>query len=241
MMLIAAILCLLAIKPGLTQDESRNSIPLIGDTAPSFVAESTNGPIHFPEDYERSWKILFAHPRDFTPVCSSELLELAFVQREFDRLGAKLVVMSTDRLESHFAWKAALEEIPYRGRKPVKINFPLVEDSGYKVSELYGMTHPMAKKGPNIRGVFFIDRENFIRAIFFYPGEVGRNTNELLRTLEALQRSDNNFNIVAPANWVSGEPLMVPYPTPLMLQNMLGENPLYFQYSWFMTYTYDPE
>ena len=237
--LIVSMLFCLAINPGIAQTQERNSIPLIGDTAPSFTAESTNGTINFPEDFGRYWKILFAHPRDFTPVCSSEILELAFIQREFDQLGAKLLVMSTDQLESHYAWKKALEEIHYRGRKPVTINFPLVEDANYNVSDLYGMTHPEAKRGENIRGVFFIDRNNKVRAIYFYPAEVGRSTDEIKRTLIALQRSDDNFNVLAPANWKPGEPLMVPFPTPLMLENMKSENPLYYQYNWFMTYTYD--
>ena len=239
--LVASMLFWLAINPGIAQNPRQNSIPLIGDIAPSFTAESTNGTINFPEDFGRSWKILFAHPRDFTPVCSSELLELAFAESEFEKLGAKLVVMSTDILDSHFAWKEALEEIPYRGRQPVTINFPLVDDSKYNISDMYGMTHPSAKKGANIRGVFFIDRENRVRAIFFYPSEVGRSTDEILRTLIALQRTDDNFAISTPANWKPGEPLMVPYPNPLMLENMRSATPIYFQYSWFMTFTSDME
>lgn len=239
--LLVSVLIWQAITPVHAQTNTRKSIPLIGETAPSFTANSTNGLIHFPEDFGRSWKILFAHPRDFTPVCSSELLELAYVQRDFEQLGANLVVVSTDQLNSHFAWKAALEETNYLGRKTVSIKFPLVEDVSYTVSDLYGMTHPMAKRGANIRGVFFIDRSNKIRAIYFYPSEVGRNTDEIKRTLIALQRTDNNFNVAAPANWRPGDPLMVPYPNPLMLENMLSPNPLYFQYNWFMTYTYDRE
>lgn len=239
--LVASMLFWLAIIPGIAQTQRQSNIPLIGEMAPSFTAESTTGRLNFPEDFGRSWKILFAHPRDFTPVCSSELLELAFAESEFEKLGAKLVVMSTDILDSHFAWKEALEEIPYRGRQPVTINFPLVDDSKYNISDMYGMTHPSAKKGANIRGVFFIDRENRVRAIFFYPSEVGRSTDEILRTLIALQRTDDNFAISTPANWKPGEPLMVPYPNPLMLENMRSATPIYFQYSWFMTFTSDME
>jgi len=238
--LITTLIFLFAINYGISRNPSRSSIPLIGDPAPSFVAESTQGTLHFPEDYGRYWKILMAHPRDFTPVCSSEILELAYAQREFDQLGVKLVVMSTDELESHFMWKAALEEVPYRNRKPVKIQFPLVEDHAYAVSDLYGMTHPEAKRGKNIRGVFFIDRDNKVRAIYFYPSEIGRNTEEIKRTLMALQKADDDFNVATPANWKPGDPVMIPYPTPLMLENMHAENSLYFQYNWFMTFSHEP-
>jgi len=226
--------------PGFSENPSRSSIPLIGDPAPSFVAETTHGTLHFPEDYGRYWKILFAHPRDFTPVCSSEILELAYAQRDFDQLGVKLVVISTDELKSHYMWKAALEEVPFRNREPVKITFPLVEDHAYAVSDLYGMTHPEAKRGKNIRGVFFIDRDNIVRAIYFYPAEVGRNTEEIKRTLMALQKADDDFNTATPANWRPGDPVMIPFPTPLMLESMNAGNSLYFQYNWFMTFSHEP-
>jgi peroxiredoxin 2/4 len=237
---ITTLIILLTINCAFSTNPSRSSIPLIGDPAPSFVAESTQGTLHFPEDYGRNWKILFAHPRDFTPVCSSEILELAYALREFKQLGAELVVVSTDNMESHVMWKAALEEVPFRNRKPVKITFPLVEDESYTISDLYGMTHPEAKRGKNIRGVFFIDRDNKVRAIYFYPSEVGRNTEEIKRTLVALQKADDDFNVATPANWVPGEPVMIPYPTPLMIENMQAENSLYFQYTWFMTFSHEP-
>lgn len=235
------IFILFAINYGISQNPSRSTIPLIGDTAPSFVAETTQGTLHFPEDYGRNWKILVAHPRDFTPVCSSEILELAYLQRDFEMLGAKLVVVSTDALESHFLWKEALETVPFRNRPPVQINFPLVEDQTYVITDLYGMTHPEAKRGKNIRGVFFIDRDNKVRAMYFYPSETGRNTDEVKRTLLALQKTDDDFNVMTPANWEPGDPVMIPYATPLMLENMEKENSLYFQYNWFMTYSFDPE
>ncbi|MFO7998762.1 MAG: redoxin domain-containing protein [Bacteroidales bacterium] len=212
------------------------SVPLIGDPAPSFVAESTNGTIHFPADFGRNWKILFSHPRDFTPVCSTEILELAHAEREFEKLGAKLVVLSSDKLETHFAWKTALEEIDYKDRGPVKINFPLVDDQAYEISDLYGMSHPNAKRGKNIRGVFFIDREDRVRAIYFYPAEIGRNTEETLRTLIALQKTDDDFNVKTPANWYPGDPVMIAYPNTLMEENMKRDDSIYFQYAWFMIF-----
>jgi len=218
------------------RNDNNNRVPLIGDEAPAFVAGSTNGPIHFPADYGRNWKILFSHPRDFTPVCSTEILELAWMAADFRRLGADLVVLSTDRLETHFRWKEALEEVDFKNRGPVKISFPLVDDHDYTACNLYGMTHPNAKNGENIRGVFLIDRDNKVRAVFFYPSEIGRDTREILRTLIALQKTDDNYNVKTPANWQPGEPVMVAYPNELMVKNMEEPSPIYFQYNWFMLY-----
>src|ERR1035437_8132323 len=112
-----------------SQNKSGINIPMIGDQAPSFTAETTSGPLNFPDDYGRKWKIIFSHPRDFTPVCSSEILTLAHMQDDFDKLGVKLVIVSTDTLSKHFMWKSALEESAYKDNAPVKINFPLVDDN----------------------------------------------------------------------------------------------------------------
>ncbi len=218
------------------EDNSRNCIPMIGDYAPAFTAESTHGPINFPSDYGNNWKVIFSHPRDFTPVCSTELLELANVQREFNKLDTKIIVVSTDNLHTHFLWKDALEEINFKDRGPKKINFPLVDDNSYAISDLYGMSHPNAERGNNIRGVFFIDRQNKIRAIYFYPVEVGRNTEEIIRTLKALQKTDDDFNVKTPSDWQEGEPVMVGYPNPIMLENMNHPGSIYFKYAWFMVY-----
>ena len=139
-------------------DENKDyRIPLIGEKAPSFSAESTNGPIVFPSDFGSKWKILFAHPADFTPVCSSELLELAFLQQEFDRLNVKLAVISTSPLETHKQWKKALEEVDYKGRTAVKIKFPMIDDDTRVASNLYGMIHPSINGTKSVRGVFIID------------------------------------------------------------------------------------
>lgn len=237
--IVGILICTLSVTPLWSQKKTRNashSIPLIGDTAPSFVAESTNGTIHFPEDFGRNWKILFSHPRDFTPVCSTEILELAYAAKEFEKLGAKLIVLSSDKLETHFSWKAALEEVNYQDRGTVKIHFPLVDDHAYTISDLYGMSHPNAKRGENIRGVFFIDRDDRVRAVYFYPAEIGRNTDETLRTLIALQKTDDDFNVQTPANWKPGEPVMVTYPNTLMVENMTRDDSVYFQYTWFMVF-----
>ncbi len=236
-MRVLAILLMAVISlPLFAADKSRNYIPMIGDSAPSFTAESTHGTINFPSDYGKNWKIVFSHPRDFTPVCSTEILELANLQKEFDKLDVSIIVLSTDDLETHFRWKEALEEINFKNRGKKKISFPLIDDRNYAVSDLYGMSHPNAERGNNIRGVFFIDRNNKIRASYFYPVEVGRNSAEIIRTLKALQKTDDDFNVKTPADWQEGEPVMVGFPNPLMLENMKLPGSIYFKYSWFMVY-----
>jgi peroxiredoxin 2/4 len=211
-------------------------MPLIGVEAPSFTARSTNGVINFPADFGSDWKILFAHPKNFTPVCSSEMLELAAHQETFDRLGAKIVVISTDILDQHYHWKAALEEIRYRDNEPVKIKFPLVEDDKYRVSSQYGMIHPAVSIGQNIRGVFIIDPDNKVRAIFYYPNEVGRNIDELSRTLVALQATRSNPKILTPANWRAGDDFMVPVITTAERESIGKPGSKLYQFSYFMIY-----
>ena len=186
------------------QTRSSQRIPLIGSKAPSFKAPSTNGMIAFPGDFGDSWKILFAHPRDFTPVCSSEILDLAYKQQEFKALNTQIVVMSVDRMVSHQSWKADPEKIDLKGQGKVQINFPLVVDSSYAIAYKYGMIDTQSKSGQSVRGIFFIDPHNVIRAFQFYPSEVGRNTEEILRTLKALQAHDQHDNIVLPVNWQPG-------------------------------------
>ena len=161
--------------------------PQLGDDAPSFTAKTTNGKLTFPKDFGVNWKILFSHPKDFTPVCSSEIIELAAMQDEFDKLGVKVAVISTDSINQHYSWKKALEQIAYKGRTPVKINFPLIADENYAISISYGMIHEKYNHSMDIRGVFIINPENKICAIFFYPTNIGRNLEEIKRTVTALQ------------------------------------------------------
>lgn len=210
------------------------TIPQIGIKAPSFSAQSTEGMINFPSDYGEKWKILISHPKAFTPVCSSELLELAHEQKSFEELGAQLVIMSTDIPELHKSWKAALEEVRYKDRDPVKINFPLLADNDYKVSSLYGMIHSAESLSKNIRGVYFIDPENTIRSIQFYPNEVGRSVSEMKRTLLALQRTHAQTNVVTPANWHPGDDVIVPVPSEEEKQKMGTPGSDYYQLAWFL-------
>lgn len=186
-------------------------IPLLGETAPSFEATSTLGKIKFPDDYFFRWKIIFSHPADFTPVCTSEIIELADLQNEFDKLNASLLVISTDGLNSHIEWVKSIESIDYNGNKTHKIKFPLIADAGLEISKKYGMLHPNSSNTKDIRGVFIIDPDNIIQAMFFYPATVGRNLDEIKRTLIALQTHDKH-NVLTPANWNPGDEVLIPSP-----------------------------
>ncbi len=192
------------------QENNETSIPLIGDDAPTFTAETTKGTLHFPEDYGKKWKIIFSHPHDFTPVCSSELLELAYLQNDFDELGVKLVIVSDDDLEFHKNWKKSLESLSYKNREPVEIQFPLVDDKSKVIAKKYGMIHPSNPTTEYVRGDFIIDPDNKVRAISFSPMQVGRNIEDIKRTVIALQTTESSA-VMTPADWQPGEDVLVPY------------------------------
>lgn len=216
--------------------ENRNfRVPLIGERAPSFTAKSTTGIINFPSDFGTQWKVILCHPMDFTPVCSTELIELAALQDDFGRLGVKLLTVSTDPLETHEQWKTTLERIEYKAYSQQRINFPIIDDSDLVIAKRYGMIHLESDNNRDVRGVFIIDADNTIRAEFFYPMEVGRNMDEVLRTVVALQTSDNH-NLMTPANWKNGHDLLVPFPAKTNMSQMNKESGEYYQYSWFMIF-----
>jgi peroxiredoxin (alkyl hydroperoxide reductase subunit C) len=194
---------------GTSFTQGYSQIPLIGSKAPSFKEVSTQGEITFPDDFGKSWKILFSHPQDFTPVCSTELLEMATLQDEFNSLGVKLAVISTDNLDQHNLWVSHLEEIKYKGNNQ-KINFPLFADTNKKVSRTYGMLHEPVSTVRDVRGVFIIDPENVVRSVNFYPMQVGRNMDELVRLVQALQTVDQ-AKVLTPVNWNPGDDVLVPY------------------------------
>lgn len=196
----------LIFSPAIGQEK----IPLIGSKAPAFTAASTNGTINFPDDFGKSWKILFSHPQDFTPVCTTELLELANMQDEFKTLNVKAAVISTDNLERHNEWKESLEETKFLGRTTPSIQFPIMSDPKARISNRYGMIHPVVSSDKDIRGVFIIDPQNVVRAINFYPMQVGRNLNEIVRLVQALQKVDRE-SVYTPVNWKSGDDVIVPY------------------------------
>jgi peroxiredoxin 2/4 len=216
------------------EKEDRNfRIPLIGEKAPSFTAETTNGSVTFPDDFGRNWKILFSHPADFTPVCSSELMELANLQEEFGRLNVKIAVISTDELSNHLKWKKDLEGITYKGRPTPKIKFPFIEDNTRAISKLYGMIHASTNTTKDVRGVFIIDPDNVIQMLYFYPMSVGRNTAELLRTIAALQTTAADKNLATPADWIPGSDLLLKAP-PVTDQSTENVPDGYYKLAWFM-------
>jgi len=210
-------------------------IPLIGETAPSFTAESTSGMVTFPTDYGKKWKILFSHPADFTPVCSSEILELANLQSEFEKMGVKLVVVSTDQMETHEQWKKAMEELSYKDRDPVKIKFPLVGDESLEISKKYGMIHSLSNTTKSVRGVFIVDPDNVVQAIYFYPMNVGRNTDELIRMVTALQTTAAD-KVMTPANWKAGNDVLLPFPPKSDPNNPNVAPEGFYNLAWFMWY-----
>ena len=209
-MLLIAVLVTLYI-PGRAQAPGEVRIPLIGEHSPEFIAESTQGTIHFPGDYFKKWKILFSHPADFTAVCSTEILELAALQDDFNKMGVQLVVLSTDGLNSHIEWEHSLEKIDYKGRPPAKINFPLIEDKDLSISKQFGMIHPYSDHTRDVRGVFIIDPDDEIRAILFYPSELGRNYDEIKRMVVGLQTADRH-HVLIPADWKPGQDVMIQSP-----------------------------
>jgi peroxiredoxin 2/4 len=218
------------------QSNVNQRIPLIGSETPSFKASSTEGEINFPRDFGENWKIVFSHPRNYTPVCSSEILELAYHQKEFEKLGAKLVVISTDKVDRHLSWKAALEDISFNGREKVSIDFPLVEDHTYKISNSFGMLDSETNVGHSVRGVFFVDPQNKIRAFYFYPNEVGRNVDEIKRTLIALQTNHIENRVILPVNWQPGDDYMVQFLTDEEKAGLDTPESDIYNISWFMNY-----
>lgn len=186
------------------------AMPRIGDKAPEFKAITTQGEINFPEEYKGKWVILFSHPADFTPVCTSEFMTFAKREPEFTALNCQLVGLSIDGLYSHIAWLRTIKEkIEYKGMKNIEVNFPLIEDITMEVAKKYGMIQPGESSTKAVRAVFFIDPKGMIRAIIYYPLSMGRNFDELKRALIAMQTADT-YNIATPADWQPGDDVIVP-------------------------------
>ncbi|MFN3911636.1 peroxiredoxin [Hyphomonas sp.] len=176
---------------------------LIGDTAPDFEAETTEGRIRFHTWAGRDWVIFFSHPADFTPVCTTELGYTAKLKDQFARRGAKALVISVDTLEHHHAWSGDIEET-----QGAAVNFPIIADPARKVATLYNMIHPSADPKVTVRAVYVIDPDKKIRASIIYPPSVGRNFDEVLRLLDALQLTDGH-RVATPVNWRDGEDVII--------------------------------
>ena len=191
-------------------EEQVYAMPRIGEKAPEFKAVTTQGDINFPGDYKGSWVILFSHPADFTPVCTSEFMTFATLEPKFNEANCKLVGLSVDGLYSHIAWLRTIKEkIEYKGMKNVEVTFPLIEDNTMEVAKKYGMMMPGESNTKAVRAVFVIDPEGVVRTVLYYPLSLGRNFDELYRIVIALQTADE-FKVATPADWRPGDELIVP-------------------------------
>ena len=188
---------------------AQNPMPRIGDQAPDFEALTTQGPLKFSDYNKGSWVILFSHPADFTPVCTTELTGFAEQEDWFNARNTKLIGLSIDSIHSHIAW---VENV--RKNLGVYMKFPIIADIDMKVAKLYGMLQPGESETAAVRAVFFIDPNGIIRLIMYYPLNVGRNMEEIKRVLTALQTTSKN-NVALPLNWTPGEKVIVPPPKSL--------------------------
>lgn len=191
------------------EDRSKITVPLLGEPAPSFKAMTTNGEINFPEDYKGKWVVFFSHPADFTPVCTTEFIGFVTIADELKAMNTELVGLSVDSLPAHKAWLRDIETLEYQGKKNVKIKFPLIEDIKMDVSNKYGMIQPAQANTAAVRAVFIVDPQGIIRLILYYPLTTGRNMDEIIRVLKALQKTDSD-KVATPANWQPGGDVIVP-------------------------------
>lgn len=209
------------------------SMPRIGDMAPEFTVQTTQGPINFPADYKGKWVILFSHPADFTPVCTSEFMTFGSMQKEFEALNCQLVGLSIDGLSSHIAWLRTIKErIDWKGMQNIDVQFPLIDDITMNVAKNYGMIQPGESETKAVRAVFFIDPKGIIRTIIYYPLALGRNFDELKRVLIGLQTVDN-FGVALPADWRPGDEVIVPAPSTMKAVAKRVEDKDMHCYDWF--------
>lgn len=188
------------------ETSTANGIPRIGDPAPDFTAATTHGELTLSSWQGKDWVVLFSHPADFTPVCSTELSEFAKREGEFKQRGVKLIGLSIDSIHSHLAWRENLKQI-----LGVEIPYPLIADLDTRVAQRYGMLHPGESATVTVRAVFVIDPKRIVRALVYYPLNVGRNVDEVLRLVDALQFADRHA-VACPVNWKPGEKVVVPPP-----------------------------
>ena len=175
----------------------------LGDTAPDFTAETTEGGLSFHKWLGDQWGVLFSHPKDFTPVCTTELGETARLKEDFARRNAKIIGLSVDPVDSHRRWEADIEET--QGQR---VNFPIIADPEHAVADLYGMIHPNASDTTTVRSVYVIDPNKKVRLTITYPASTGRNFNEILRVLDSLQLTDN-YSVSTPVNWAAGDDVII--------------------------------
>lgn len=196
---------------------------------PDFDAQTTHGMIRLSEWEQGKWVILFSHPADFTPVCTTELMAFATQQDEFKRKGVVLLGCSVDSIYSHIAWMRNIQE-----RFGINIRFPIIADLDQKVSRLYGMIHELSSNTSAVRCVFFIDPKRVLRAMIYYPMNVGRNFNEIMRVIDALQTADAH-KVACPANWISGQDVVIPAPITMEDAELRADNTEYQVSDWYFS------
>ena len=189
--------------------EAKKQIPLIGDPAPEFIANTTNGKVSFPSDYSGKWVILFSHPADFTPVCTTEFITFQKMLAEFSDMNTEIIGLSIGTLTGHLAWIEAIKNIEYDEQKNIEITFPIIDDMNMEIAKKYGMIHNNESDGKTVRAVFIIDPQGIIRTILYYPLTTGRNFDEIKRIVLALQKADAD-NCATPADWRPGDDVIVP-------------------------------
>jgi alkyl hydroperoxide reductase subunit AhpC len=175
----------------------------LGDIAPDFEANTTQGPIKFHEWLGDKWGLLFSHPADFTPVCTTELGKTALLKGEFEKRNVKVLAVSVDDLDSHHRWIPDINEV-----NNTEVNFPIIADEGRKVAQLYDMIHPNASEKATVRSVFIIGPDKKIKLTLTYPASTGRNFNEILRVVDSLQLTAN-YSVATPADWNDGDDVIV--------------------------------
>ncbi|MCB0651723.1 MAG: peroxiredoxin [Saprospiraceae bacterium] len=210
------------------QEVMANTMPRIGDQAPDFTAVTTKGTIKFSDYAKDKWLVLFSHPADFTPVCTTEMSGFAERKGEFDALNTELMGLSIDSIHAHLAWVNNVHK-----NTGVYFDFPIIADIDMKVSKLYGMLQPNESETAAVRAVFFIDPSKKIRLIMYYPLNVGRNMDEILRVLEALQVSDAN-KVAMPLNWRKGDKVIVPPPKTLVEMAERNANTTYEKVDFYL-------
>ena len=216
-------------------NDNTERMPMIGDPAPEFRAITTMGKVDFPADYKGSWVVLFSHPADFTPVCTTEFIGFSKMAEEFEEINTKLIGLSIDSLHSHLAWSRSIEDIDLDGNGTVKVKFPIIADISMAVAKKYGMLQTVAKT-QTVRAVFIIDPEGFIRTILYYPMSTGRNLPEIKRIIQALQKHDED-NVSTPANWQPGDNVVVGAPLTLQgaEERMASQDEDMVVYDWYLT------
>ncbi len=216
------------------------NFPLIGTPAPAFVAQTTQGTINFPEDYKGKWAIIFSHPADFTPVCTTEFMTFASMAQEFKALNTELIGLSIDSIHSHLAWLHAIRGYSWNGIEKPEIQFPVIADLKMEVAEKYGMLQGESETSA-VRAVFFIDPNGIIRTILYYPAVLGRNFEEIKRIVLGLQKADAE-KVALPANWQPGKDVIVPPPgtcnaIKARMEEVKAEG--YEMKDWFLTFKKD--